>query len=87
MARFAFLMEKSGINVDSFPLSFYRNRSFYVMGNDALDRFGTILEHRFTRNQIKEMMGKAGLENIKFKESAPYWCTAGNRICVESSDL
>lgn len=87
LARFAFLMEKLGINVDAFPLSFYRNKTLYVMCNDALDRFGTILEHRFTRSQIKGMMKKAGLENIKFKESAPYWCAVGNRICAESSDL
>lgn len=84
LARLAFLIDKLGINVDAFPLSFYRNKTLYVMCNDALDRFGTILEHRFTRSQIKRMMEEAGLENIEFKESAPYWCAVGNRICAES---
>ena len=36
------------LDVAAFPLSFYRDRSFYMMRTDALDRFGTRLEQRFT---------------------------------------
>jgi hypothetical protein len=47
------------------------------MRTDALDRFGTRLERRFTADQIKDMMEKAGLNRIKFSDSAPYWCAVG----------
>ena len=48
------------------------------MRTDALDRFGTKLEHRFTKNEIKEMMKASGLEDIIFDEqNAPYWCAVG----------
>ena len=61
LARFACLLEMFGINVDMFLLSFYRRRSFYTMRTDALDRFGTRLEQRFTARQIQGMMEEAGL--------------------------
>lgn len=43
------------------------------MHTDALDRFGTRLEKRFTRPQILAMMLAAGLEKVLFTES-PCWC-------------
>ncbi|MBM4124768.1 MAG: class I SAM-dependent methyltransferase, partial [Nitrospira sp.] len=58
LARFALLVERLGANASPLPLYFYRHRSFYVMQTDALDRFGTQLEKRFTRIAIKEMMGR-----------------------------
>jgi SAM-dependent methyltransferase len=80
LARASFLMEKLNLNVNNFPLSSYKNLSFYTMRTDALDRFGTRLEQRFTRNEIKNMMEKAGLENIKFSNSKPYWVAVGFKI-------
>lgn len=68
LARAAKLAEILGFNVDNFPLSSYRDCGFYVMRTDALDRFGTRLEQRFTKTEIKIMMDSAGLENIKFSE-------------------
>ena len=47
------------------------------MRTDALDRFGTRLEKRFTQKQIREMITGAGLENIVFSKSEPYWCAVG----------
>ena len=48
------------------------------MRTDALDRFGTKLEHRFTKKEILSMMEISGLENISFDENhAPYWCAVG----------
>ena len=79
LARLALLMEKVGANVDRMPLSFYRNRTVYTMKTDALDRFGTRLEQRFTRAQIQEMMRQAGLQGIRFHESAPFWCAVGRK--------
>lgn len=77
LARLALLMEWVGLKVDSMPLSEYRKRSFYVMRTDALDRFGTRLEKRFTKKQIREMLEEVGLKNISFSESSPYWLVVG----------
>jgi len=70
-------MEKLGVEVSSMPLSVYRNRGFYVMRTDALDRFGTRLEHRFTAGQIRQMLTDAGFEKIRFSDRPPYWCAVG----------
>ena len=77
LARTAFYLGKLNLNVSNFPLSSYKNLSFYTMRTDALDRFGTRLEQRFTRNEIKNMMENAGLENIKFSNSKPFWVAVG----------
>ncbi len=47
------------------------------MRNDALDRFGTKLEQRFTKAQITEMMTKAGLVDIAFSSETPHWTALG----------
>jgi SAM-dependent methyltransferase len=77
LARIAKLAENLGINVANFPLSFYRECGFYVMRTDALDRFGTRLEKRFTKLEIKTLMESTGLENIRFSEDLPFWCAVG----------
>lgn len=77
LARLAHLLAKRGRDVGAWPLSYYRDRSFYVMRNDVLDRFGTRLEQRFSRRQIAKMMSDAGLERIRFSEHAPFWCAVG----------
>lgn len=79
LARTARLLEKAGVDVDHFPLASYRERSFYVMRTDALDRFGTRLEQRFTKPQIETMMRDAGLERISFKSEMPFWLAVGYR--------
>ena len=77
LARSANVLEKLGFNVSNIPLSSYRNHGFYTMRTDALDRFGTQLEQRFTKEQIQEMMELAGLVRIKFSDAVPYWCAVG----------
>jgi len=77
MGRTAKILENIGFNVHSWPLSVYRNRSFYSMRTDTLDRFGTKLENRFTKIELKSMMEEAGLERIKFSDKAPFWCVVG----------
>ena len=73
LARTAWLAEKLGVRVDALPLSAYRHRSFYTMRTDALDRFGTPVEHRFTRPQITQMLEAAGLVEVRFMDGPPYW--------------
>lgn len=77
LARFAGLMESIGVDVKNFPLAPYRHWGFYVMRTDALDRFGTRLEQRFSRVEIQKMMESAGLERVVFSEKNPYWCAVG----------
>ena len=78
-AKTSALLEKAGMNVSGIPLSTYRRHSFYTMRTDSLDRFGTALEQRFTRNEIIEMMKSAGLKNIQLSDDEPYWCAVGYR--------
>jgi SAM-dependent methyltransferase len=79
LARAAALAEKAGADVRAVPLSYYRHKSFYAMRTDALDRFGTRLEQRFTAEQIERMMIAAGLEDVRFRDGVPYWCAVGRR--------
>ncbi len=77
LARSARLVERTGRDVDTMPLTAYRNRSFYAMRTDALDRFGTRLERRFTKLEVRELLTKAGLERIQISDEMPYWCAVG----------
>lgn len=61
------------------PLSYYANKSFFVIRNDALDRFGTPLEQRFSKAEITAMMQNAGLTEIVFSEQTPYWHAIGKK--------
>jgi hypothetical protein len=71
------LLEKLGVPVTNFPLAAYRWRTFYNMRTDALDRFGTHLEQRFSRAEITAMMERSGLEHIVFSPAVPYWTAVG----------
>ena len=79
LAKAALAAEKLGASVEQFPLSFYRRSSIYTMRTDALDRFGTRLEQRFTKVDIQRMMASAGLESIRFSDDGPYWCAIGHK--------
>jgi len=59
------------------PLSYYVGKSLNVIRNDSLDRFGTPLEQRFNKAQIKSMMESCGLTNITFSPNVPYWHAKG----------
>lgn len=48
-----------------------------MMRTDALDRFGTRLEKRFTRSEIQKMMESVGFHDVRFNDSAPFWCAVG----------
>lgn len=79
LARLARLGERLGKEVEVMPLSAYRESSFYTMRTDALDRFGTRLEKRFSKAEIRQMMETAGLERVSFSVQPPYWCAIGYR--------
>jgi len=79
LARLSWLLERTGVNISNLPLSSYRNNSFYAMRTDALDRFGTRLEHRFTRAEIGAMLTSAGCANIIFSPREPFWCVCATK--------
>ena len=79
LAIIAKSLERLKFNVSNMPLSAYRHNSFYTMRTDALDRFGTRLEHRFSKIEVNKMMESAGLEDIKFSNQTPFWCAVGLR--------
>lgn len=74
LSRTARFLEKLGVNVENVPLSSYRKKPFYHCKNDALDRFGTRLEQRFSKAQITDLLVKAGCTNIEFSPNTPFWC-------------
>ncbi|MGI8678599.1 MAG: class I SAM-dependent methyltransferase [Jatrophihabitans sp.] len=76
LARAALILARFGVPVRHLPLSFYATKSLYAMRNDALDRFGTPLERRYTRSDITAMVSEAGydVKSLRFSDSEPYWC-------------
>ena len=80
LARAALIVERLGLDCEQIPLAAYRYRSYYSMRTDALDRFGTRLEHRFRRQDVVGMMTRAGLGELVFSERAPFWCAVGRRV-------
>ncbi len=79
LARTAALVAKLGVSLHSFPLAYYRDKSFYVMRTDALDRFGTRLEKRFRRDQVAAMLDAAGFVDICFSATEPFWCAVARK--------
>jgi len=79
LARLARSASRMGADVSHWPLSHYREVGFYTMRTDALDRFGTRLEHRFSRREIEAMMRRSGLADIRFAEGPPFWVAVGTK--------
>jgi ubiquinone/menaquinone biosynthesis C-methylase UbiE len=74
-ARLSKVLSKFKINNSNIPLHQYANLNFYMMKNDALDRFGTRLEKRFNQEEIKKLLSDAGFDSNStiFSESEPFW--------------
>lgn len=79
LSRVARLGERLGLSVDQFPLSYYRRHGWATLRSDALDRFGTAVEHRFTKIELEAMMSRTGLHNIRFAQGPPFWIALGYR--------
>jgi ubiquinone/menaquinone biosynthesis C-methylase UbiE len=73
--------KKTGLSklAQQMPLHFYIGKTFNVIRNDARDRFGTPLEQRFTKNEIRLMMEDSGLTDIIFSDKEPYWHAVGKK--------
>jgi hypothetical protein len=79
VARFGALLDRLGRLPSAWPLRMYRHASFYTMRTDALDRFGTRIEHRFSRDEIIGLLRRCGLENPVFSDGPIYWCVCARR--------
>ena len=79
IAALARLLARRGQSARVVPLSYYADKSFYVMRTDAYDRFCTRLEKRFTRGDIEAMLGRAGFAKVQFSDQEPFWCAVGIR--------
>jgi len=75
LARFSKVLGKFGINTSNIPLHHYADMPFVMLANDALDRFGTTLEQRFSKVDITEMLRAADFDvsTLKFSDIEPYW--------------
>ena len=75
LARFSKVLNKFGINTSNVPLHHYADMPFVMLANDALDRFGTTLEQRFSKAEITEMLRAADFDisTLKFSEIEPFW--------------
>jgi len=77
ISRLGYLLTKIGINTKNFPLIYYSDKPFYFMKNDSLDRFGTRLENRYSKQEIKEIFNNSGFIDIQFSDRKPFWCACG----------
>ena len=75
LARFSKVLSKFGINTSNIPLHHYATMPFVMLANDALDRFGTTLEQRFSKAEITEMLRAADFDisTLKFSNIEPFW--------------
>lgn len=75
LARLSKFVGKIGLSSRNIPLHHYKDMNFYVMRNDAYDRFGTSLEQRFTKQEIAEMVENSGFDiaTLKFSDTEPFW--------------
>jgi hypothetical protein len=75
LARTSKFLAKKKLSVSNIPLHHYADMPFVMLQNDALDRFGTRLEQRFSKKEITEMLGNAGfdLSTLKFSDIEPFW--------------
>jgi SAM-dependent methyltransferase len=75
LARFSKVLGKFGVSTSNIPLHHYANMPYVMLANDALDRFGTSLEQRFSKTEIEEMLIRADfdLSTLVYSEAEPYW--------------
>jgi 2-polyprenyl-3-methyl-5-hydroxy-6-metoxy-1,4-benzoquinol methylase len=81
-ARYSKSRIKRGGSVESIPLHHYHDMPIYMMRNDALDRFGTQVERRFSKAEIRNLLKRVGfdVETITFSDNEPFWTFAAKKL-------
>ena len=84
LAKLSKILSLLNINIANVPLHHYAELSFYIMRNDALDRFGTKLEKRFNKNEITNLLIESGFDpkSIEFSELEPFWTFTAQKLSV-----
>jgi len=77
LTRVGRLLRKMGVSIENLPLSIYVNHNWGTLRADALDRFGTAVEHRFSKGEVEAMMHRAGLQDVHFAAGPPFWIAVG----------
>ena len=82
LAKLSKFLNAFNLDTSNFPLHQYANLNFYMMRNDALDRFGTKLEKRFRKDEIVNLLVATGfdLNSIEFSESEPFWTFKARKL-------
>ena len=75
LVRSSKILRNRGKDISNFPLHHYAHMPFVMLQNDALDRFGTRLEQRFSKKEITTMLDNAGsdLSTLKISDVEPFW--------------
>jgi len=75
MAKISKVATKFGVDNSNLPLHQYADFPFVFLKNDALDRFGTRIENRFSKVEIEYMLEQAqfNIRTLKFSESEPFY--------------
>jgi len=78
LSRYSKFKLNRGKDISNIPLHHYAEMPFMMLENDALDRFGTRLEQRFNKVDIKRMLASANfdLNTLQFSEAEPFWTFA-----------
>lgn len=84
-ARLAGLCDRLGIEARNLPLRTAGDKPFYILRANSLDRFGTRLEQRFTRAEIRQMLVDAGCSEVTFSDQVPYWVGVGIKAPAPAS--
>ena len=86
LAKLSLVLEKYHLPFRNIPLSAHRDDSLYNMRTSSLDRFGSRIEHRFSKKDIVTMMESCHLENISFSDNPDVnWVAVGykkpDKVC------
>jgi SAM-dependent methyltransferase len=90
VSRTLLLLHKLGLDTHNYPLNHYEALNFKMMRNDALDRFGTTVENRFSKKDLVILLKNAGFDehSIIFSENEPFWtfCARKKSSTVDSKE-
>jgi SAM-dependent methyltransferase len=80
LARFFKMVFPKGRVWEKIPLSYYHDKSWNIIKNDALDRFGTPLEQRFSKKELVQILESCGMEDVVVSDGLPYWHAVGRKM-------
>lgn len=74
------LLSAAGFNgvAEKLPMKQYAQYPFMVCVNDQFDRFSAPIENRYTREEVRGWLERAGLENIVVRPNTG-WCATGRK--------